>query len=249
VVKWVESKMVGGVSELTLLTPIKRGLVPGQLRSYEQRLADQLHAVQGLVDRGYPTTVSRLPTIHFARWVIIRPEQYLYYDKEKISAAQENPCVSWLLFTSNFDGSMKDYLRDFSVFLGEEVDRIWGNCEGYPERGSRDFEAYWAYAKKHQLTTQAFYNAYPGVSVPRIYHLLAFKNLFDEFVASTRGPDGRSIANLADAFDKFVALTANFPSAFPDSGGIFQVPVPEFKAEMRFNDERQFERCSDRDFE
>jgi hypothetical protein len=236
--KWIESKSVGGVSEVTLLTPIKRGLVPGELRSYEQRLADQLHSVQGLIERGYPTAVSRLPTIHFARWVIVRPEQYLYYDTDKVKADAQHPCTSWLLFTSNFDGSMKDYLRDFSAFLGEEVDRIWGNCEGYPARGSKDFDAYWAYAKKHQLMTQAFYNAYPGLSVPRIHQLATFKALFDDFVDSTREPNGGGAQALRDAFDNFVTRTAVFPTSFPDYGGIYQVLPPGFDGNMRFDDER-----------
>lgn len=225
--KWIDSKYVGGVSEVTLLTPIKRGLVPGELRTYEQRLRDQLKSVQGLIDRGYPTAVSRLPTIHFARWLILRPEQYLYYDNDKVKTDSEHPFTSWLLFMSNFDGDMKSYLRDFSVFLGEDVDRIWGNCEGYPPEGSRNFDAYWSYAKRHQLTTNAFYNAYPGLSVPRIHQLAVFKQLFDDFVAQTRGSDGRSIESLADAFDRFIAETAQFPTGFPDAGGIYQVPVPD----------------------
>jgi hypothetical protein len=222
--RWVDSKTVGGVSEVTLLTPIKHGLVPGELRTYEQRLHAQLQSVQALVERGYPTAVSRIPTIHFARWVILRPDHYLYYDSEKVKPCSERPFTSWLLFTSNFDGDMKAYLRDFSVFLGEEVDRIWGNCEGYPEQGSKDFDSYWAYAKKHQITTQAFYNAYPGLSVPRIHYLAVFKKLFDEFIATTRGPGGERIPDLADALDRFVARTAYLPGAFPDQGGIYHGP-------------------------
>src|SRR5438034_1107740 len=96
-------------------------------------------------------------------------------------------------------------LRDFAVFVGEDLDHVWGNCEGYPAKGaSRDFDGFWAYAKKYQLTTHAFYNAYPGLSVPRIHQLAAFKDLFDAFVARTRDGDGRSIDGLAEAFDQFV---------------------------------------------
>ncbi len=135
--------------------------------------------------------------------------------------------TSWLFFTSNFDGDMMAYLRDFAVFLGEDLDHVWGNCEGYPAKGARrDFDGFWAYAKKYQLTTHAFYNAYPGLSVPRIHQLAAFKDLFDAFVARTRDGDGRSIDGLAEAFDQFVAETACFPSAFPDAGGMYRIPVP-----------------------
>jgi len=246
---WVTSKSVGGVSEVTLLTPIKKGLVPGELRTYEQRLDTELQLVQQRIDQGIPTPVGHLPTIHFARWLILRPNQYLcrdkdhlYRDERKIRSADGSPgnadaqrvkvdldldtLTSWLFFTSNFDGDMKTYLRDFSVVLGDDVDRIWGNCEGYPPGGSRDFDAYWAYAKQYQLTTDAFSNAYPGLSVPRIRQLAAFKDLFDAFVARTRGPDGRSVAGLADAFDRFIAETATIPGGFPDADGSYRILLP-----------------------
>jgi hypothetical protein len=245
---WVTSKSVGGVSEVTLLTPIKKGLVPGELRTYEERLDTELQLVQQRIDQGIPTPIGHLPTIHFARWLILRPIQYLYCDKEQLYCDREamlrsqdarptdagtrkveadlETFTSWLLFTSNFDGDMKTYLRDFSVVLGEDVDRIWGNCEGYPSEGSRDFDAYWAYAKRYQLTTNAFSNAYPGLSVPRIHQLAVFKDLFDAFVARTRGPDGRSVAGLPAAFDEFIAETATIPGGFPDAGGIYQIALP-----------------------
>jgi len=245
---WVISKTVGGVSEVTLLTPIKKGLIPGELRTYEQRLEAELQLVQQRIDQGVPTPIGHLPTIHFARWLILRPIQYLYCDKGQLYCdrgamlrSQDrapsdtdarkvevdlDTLTSWLLFTSNFDGDMKAYLRDFSVVLGEDVDRIWGNCEGYPPGGSKDFDAYWAYAKRYQLTTDAFSNAYPGLSVPRIHQLAVFKELFDAFVARTRGPDGRSVAGLPDAFDRFIAETATIPGGFPDVGGIYQIALP-----------------------
>jgi hypothetical protein len=244
---WVTSKSVGGVSEVTLLTPIKKGLIPGELRTYEQRLEADLQLVQQRIDQGIPTPIGHLPTIHFARWLILRPIQYLYCDRGQLycdrganlrsrgGAPGADACkvevdldtlTSWLFFTSNFDGDMKTYLRDFSVVLGEDVDRIWGNCEGYPPGGARDFDGYWAYAKRYQLTTDAFSNAYPGLSVPRIRQLAVFKERFDAFVARTRGPDGRSIAGLADAFDRFIAETATIPGGFPDADGIYRIALP-----------------------
>src|SRR6266568_3217270 len=216
VARWVESKNVGGVSEVTLLTPIKKGFIPGEGRTYEQRLHQALTSTQERIANGYPTAISTIPTIHFARWLILRPQQYLCGDVDpqgRLTYGATNladdtaiklemeKLTSWLFFTSN--------------------------CEGYPAKGaSRDFDGFWAYAKKYQLTTHAFYNAYPGLSVPRIHQLAAFKDLFDAFVARTRDGDGRSIDGLAEAFDQFVAETACFPSAFPDAGGMYRIPVP-----------------------
>ena len=78
--RWVESKNVGGVSEVTLLTPIKKGFIPGEGRTYEQRLHQALTLTQERIANGYPTAISTIPTIHFARWLILRPQQYLCGD-------------------------------------------------------------------------------------------------------------------------------------------------------------------------
>jgi hypothetical protein len=231
------SKTSGGVTELTLLTPIKLGPIPGERRSYEERLRFELSSVQRRVDRGLNTPVSIMPTIHFARWLILRPEQYLQGacfpgDKPPVidpywlvgqTPAHDYRFRSWLFFTSNFDGDLKAYLREFSVFLGRDVDRVWGNCEGYPEDGSWNFEAYWLYAKRYQITTDTFYNAYPGVTVPQINRLRLFKARFDAFVRMTRAPDGRSVENVAEMLDRFILENQQYSADFPAASGVFDV--------------------------
>jgi hypothetical protein len=195
------------------------GLVPGERRTYEQRLFSALESVQRRLLQHLPTPISRAPTIHFARWLILRPGQYLQYSN--IDPQQNDSVRSWLFFTSNFDGELKDYLREFSVFLGEDVDRIWGNCEGWPEGGARSFEAYWDYAKRHQIPTHAFYAAYPELSVGRIRQLQRFKRAFDELVARTRQPDGSTIPDVARVLDEFLAENTVYPSDFPREGGTY----------------------------
>lgn len=222
------SKMVGRVSEVTLLTPVKPGRIEGEGRTYEQRLAGALDSVQRRVDRGIPTPIGQLPTIHFARWLILRPAQYLQYshiDKPDDYVGKYPPphrtYRSWLFFTANFDGEMKDYLREFSVFLSEDVDRIWGNCEGWPQGGARDFEDFWDYAKRHQIPTHAFYAAYPGLTVGHIRELERFKRAFDRLVARTRGTDGTTIDDVARLLDRFLADNSVYASDFPREGGTY----------------------------
>jgi hypothetical protein len=220
--------MIGRVSEVTLLTPVKPGRVTGERRTYEQRLWGALNSVQRRVERGIPTPIGQLPTIHFARWLILRPAQYLQYSKinppEDYAGKYPPPDYtyrSWLFFTSNFDGDMKDYLREFSVFLGEDVDRIWGNCEDWPPGGARNFEAFWDYAKRHQIPTHAFYAAYPELTVGRIRQLDRFKRAFDRLVARTRRADGATIDDVARLVDRFLAENSVYPSDFPKEGGTY----------------------------
>jgi hypothetical protein len=214
-----DSKVSGGVSELTLLTPIIPGPIPGECRTYEQRLRQELSSIEQRLEQSVPTVIGSISVIHMAGWQILRPEQYLRLRPPDTPG--NGKYYSWLLFTACFDGDMRSYLREFSVFIGDGVDRIWGSCEGYPVEGSRDFERFWDYAKRHQLPKDAFFNGYPGLSVPRIYQLDLFKRRFDEFVARTRGPDGRTVENVAELLDAFLRENSAYPQNFPSQGGLF----------------------------
>ena len=109
------------------------------------------------------------------------------------------------------------------MFLGDDVDRIWGNCEGWPGGGSRNFEPYWDYAKRHQIPTHAFYAAYPDLSVGRIRQLERFKRAFDRFVQRTRRPDGTSVPGVAKLLDEFLVENKVYPSDFPMEGGTYVI--------------------------
>jgi hypothetical protein len=245
--QWAQSKFVGGVTELILLTPITPGPIPGERRTYEERLRSELGSIQRRVERGLNTPISIIPTIHFAGWLILRPEQYLQGSVfprtappllDPYTPADQPPTHdygfrTWLFFTSYFDGDMKDYLREFSNFLGKDVDRVWGNCEGYPEHGSMDFEAFWQYAKRHQIQTDAFFNAYPGVTVPRIYQLKVFKDRFAAFVRATRNPDGTSMEGVGDLLDRFILENQAYTADFPAVGGTYDVDQSSRSADLR----------------
>jgi hypothetical protein len=242
-----QSKFVGGVTELVLLTPITPGPIPGQRRTYEERLRQELASIQRRVDRGLNTPISVIPTIHYAGWLILRPEQYLQgacFPREAPPSldpyvpADQNPTHdyrfrSWLYFTSYFDGDLKDYLREFSNFLGKDVDRVWGNCEGYPEGGSLDFEAFWQYAKRYQIATDAFFNSYPGVTVPKVYQLKVFKERFAAFVRATRKADGTSVEGIGDLLDRFIMENQAYTADFPAIGGTYDADQAARAAELR----------------
>ena len=77
--EWVDSKSVGGVSEVALFTPITPGFTPGEARTYEERRRSVLASVQRCAVDGTPTPIGLMPTIHYARWMVLRPGQYLQY--------------------------------------------------------------------------------------------------------------------------------------------------------------------------
>jgi hypothetical protein len=161
----VRSTTVGRVTELTLLTPIKQGFVPGTQPPI--RYADAIRGVLAAVDKvPRPNGLDRIGTIHFARWVVIDDEQKL-------------------LFTSNFDGTWEQYLRDFNVLFANYLDMIWSNCVGYP--GAANYYEFCDWVRAHQVETQLFFAAVPDITVKDVKYLKQLKTLFDGFQKSVQG--------------------------------------------------------------
>lgn len=262
---------LGRSSELTVMTPVRPGMVPGEIRTYEERLKLVLTSIRERALSGVPTPIGQVPTIHFARWVIIRPEQYLRFSNVPglhyevpptpgddgdpralpdsrvlpyepdyvplspgIDEAAEPPVLpTWLLFTSNYDGDLKTYIRFFSTEVAADLDRVWSNCQGYPERGATDFDAFWDYIRRHQINTEAFYSAYPSLTTPRIHQLRVFRDAFDAFVARTRKPDGSSIDEIGALLDDFIRDHQAYTEDFPGRGGLYDETQDNRRAELR----------------
>jgi hypothetical protein len=265
---WATSIVRSRVTEVTVLTPIKRGLIPGELRTWEERLRHTLLSLNTRANEGVPTPISAIATIHFARWFIVRPEQYLRYSKvggvdyESVAPPadplagpptlphsivktydhdyREQPLPddapvlpSWLVFTSNYDGDLKAYIRMFSERIASEMDRIWSHCEGFPVSGARDFERFWLYVRAHQIETNAFFAAYPDLSTARVQQLRAFKDHFDAFVARTRGPGGKSVEGIGELLDAFILEHQAYTKDFPDDAGLYDFEQTKRNSELK----------------
>ncbi len=138
------------LNEMTNLSEIK----PGWLRM------TLLRSVLGVADvlarhLSYKGELSGIPTIHFARWVIVPEDRRL-------------------VFLSNYDGSWESYLGDFVDQASVGLTAIWSNARGFPPTrglvcgGARYEEPFKAIARACQIRTQVWYRAYPGISLQRI---------------------------------------------------------------------------------
>lgn len=95
--------------------------------------------------------LARVPTIHFARWVLLN-------QKKRV------------VFASNYDGSLESYMDDFINKVGWGLNLVFGNGIGYPTTnwlvldGAKDDQKFKYFLRRHELPTEVWYKAYPGLT-------------------------------------------------------------------------------------
>ena len=96
--------------------------------------------------------LARVQTIHFARWVLLD------------GGAR-------VLFASSYDGGHEAYMDDFVNKVGWGMNLVFSNGVGWPRtdwlilRGARREQAFKRYQRRHQIPSQVWYKAYPGLTL------------------------------------------------------------------------------------
>lgn len=99
-------------------------------------------------NRGF---LARIKTIHFARWVFMDNNHRVF-------------------FASNYDGSHESYMDDFINKAGFGLNLTFSNAVGYPttrwiiKEGAQREQAFKYTQRRHQMPTQVWYKAYPGLT-------------------------------------------------------------------------------------
>jgi hypothetical protein len=145
----------GQVNALTTLSPI----VPERLAELKRRLRT-VRYVPGL---GRP--LLELGFIHYARWTIVDG-----LPPSDGAGGWHGLRSKYLLFESNFDGDLDDYLDTFADVLPARIAKIWGACVGFEERVERTRaargriiapHAFRAFVRENSLDVLDRYAAYP----------------------------------------------------------------------------------------
>jgi len=96
--------------------------------------------------------LARVQTIHFAFWAFLD-------DKRR------------LVFTSNYDGGHEAYMDDFINKVAWGLNLAFSHGVGWPRtrwlvaRGARIENRFKHFQRRHQLPTEVWYKAYPGVTL------------------------------------------------------------------------------------
>ena len=110
--------------------------------------------------------LARVGTIHFARWVFLDNRQRLF-------------------FASNYDGSLNSYMDDFINKVAFGLNLVFSNGIGYPHTdylvlgGAKDEQGFKHYIRRHQLPSELWYKAYPGLTAAEIAENAVIREGFD----------------------------------------------------------------------
>jgi hypothetical protein len=113
-----------------------------------------------MASRALPSTLKALMglgLIHFARWVIIRRDQWPDLGQGKQTLKHD-----YMLFCSNFNGTWDQYIDAFSDGLPGGLDLFWYASTKYPH--SIPIMPFKNYITYNQIDTDYYYNATPGAA-------------------------------------------------------------------------------------
>lgn len=250
--RWAASKTVGGVSEIAVMTPVLTGLVPGERRTYEERLAAVIDGLAARVEQGLPNLLNLVQSIHFGRITLIRPEQYLLGSQnmgvdfgpdrragtgahvplridpyEQLDPPGGRPRRMRRGQPRSFLLTMVEFDGDLKVYFRDVAVFFSLGFDQLFQNcenypGTENFELFWQWILRYQINTALFYAAYPQLSVVRIKQLELFKQRFDAFVAKVRSPAGRLVPSMDELFDEFLRENQQIAFGFPAPGGTYE---------------------------
>lgn len=131
-----------------------------------------------------------LSIIHFARWVIIKRDQW-----PDLGQGKQHLKYDYMLFCSNFNGTWDQYIDAFSDGIPAGLDALWFGSTKYPN--SIPITPFKSYIVHNQFDTDYYYNATPGSAQRDIKRSLRVLSAIRELarVHGAKGP-----AAFADAY-------------------------------------------------
>src|SRR5580704_13871504 len=142
----------GTVYGLTILSPI----IDDEQATPSHDL--QIRKYLATLPTGEQSPFALAPGTHLARLVVMDDVVYV-----GMPACEESLKSKYLVFESNCDGDMDNYLRGLVAAIPEHLDAIWKHCTGYP--GIADVMKFLAYMKACQIDTSFFFAAVNDKSV------------------------------------------------------------------------------------
>lgn len=117
-----------------------------------------------MISRSIPIALGGLlglSFIHFARWAIVRRDQW-----PDLGQGKQELVNDYLLFCSNFNGTWDQYIDAFADALPAGLDLLWYTSIKYPH--SVPITAFKNYIRVNQIDSNYYYNSIPGAAQPDV---------------------------------------------------------------------------------
>ena len=144
-----------------------------------------------MIARITPQTLSGLlglKLIHFARWVIIRRNQW----PDPAGNGAQTLDKDYMLFLSNFNGTWDQYIDAFADGIPQGLDLFWYASTKYPH--SIPISTFKSYITANQIQTNFYYNATPGAAQRDIKAALRVRRELLALADQHRGGDAAAFA-------------------------------------------------------
>ena len=142
-------------------------------------LTPACEALLFMASRAIPKTLRGLlglSIIHFARWIIIKRNQWPDLGQGKQSLRND-----YVLFCSNFNGTWDQYIDAFSDGIPSGLDLLWYSSTRYPH--SIPISPFKNYIRANQVDTDYYYNSVPGAAQRDIKSALRIRRALVELAA------------------------------------------------------------------
>jgi hypothetical protein len=194
----------GTMYGLTVLSPI---LYDRQTRiSHSMALREYLATMP--TDEHSP--FASVPGTHFARLVVMDDVTFV-----GAPSRIEHLKSPYLVFTSDFDGDLDNYVSQMAVRIPHEIDDIWKHCAGFPRKWSpKDFSAF---IRTCQVKTTFYFADVNDKKRDETLRALRTKLEVAKFMEQNQG---KSPADLQREFQLFLTRVEKLPVPTPGIGQI-----------------------------
>ena len=138
---------------------------------------------------------AQVPNTYFARLFILND---VFFEQGN-DIKRDHLKSKYLVFTSNFHGTLEPYLEGMWNNAEQDIRNIWQYAVGFDK--VNDAASFIDYIKKCQLTTTLFFNGSTDKSLKQQLKSLYLKQAFSEFVLLNQG---KNAADLKAEFKQFM---------------------------------------------
>ena len=158
--------------------------------------------------KDHTSPFARVSSTHLARLVVMDDVVYV-----GMPACEEHLKSRYLVFETNFDGDLDEYLTRLAKEVPEFVDAVWKHCVGYP--GLADVAAFIAYMKKCQIETTFFFADVNDHTVQENLKALQVQAALAHFIEKNQGLPADELQR---AFGELLRSIETAPAPLPGDG-------------------------------